>query len=62
MIDPMDPTKCPLCGNSNRCGIGAGKGTCWCFSQPVPQAVLDKVPEEAREEACVCEVCAADAR
>ena len=58
MIDPIDPSKCPLCGKPNQCGIAAGKGTCWCFSEKVPETVLDQVPEAVRDEACVCEWCA----
>jgi hypothetical protein len=54
----IDPQYCPICGNLNRCGVAAGKGSCWCFSNPIPESVLEEVPEEARELACICESCA----
>jgi SAM-dependent methyltransferase len=49
---------CPLCGEANRCGVALGKGVCWCFSTPVPHAVIEQIPEEYRGRACVCEPCA----
>jgi hypothetical protein len=58
MTNPPDPSRCALCGGPNFCGVAAGKGTCWCFSRPVPEAVLAVVPEELEDEFCVCEKCA----
>ncbi len=54
----VDPRRCPLCGNSNQCGIATGEKSCWCFSQPIPQGVLQKLPAEARGVMCVCRICA----
>ena len=54
----VDPRRCPLCGNSNACGVAAGEKHCWCFRQPVPQEVLLRLPAEARGVACVCRTCA----
>ncbi len=54
----IDPSLCPLCGGANQCGAAAGKGTCWCFSHPIPQEIIDAVPIEARELACICATCA----
>lgn len=56
---PIDPTRCVLCGADNECGVARGKGTCWCFSTRIPDAVLERVPPELRDRACVCERCAA---
>jgi hypothetical protein len=53
------PTRCPLCGETNECGVAAGKSTCWCFSTPVPPEVLAQVPEDQQGRTCVCERCAA---
>ncbi|MGQ0833501.1 MAG: cysteine-rich CWC family protein, partial [Gammaproteobacteria bacterium] len=39
-------------------GMASGKGTCWCFSHRIPQEVIEKIPVEARELACVCNSCA----
>jgi len=60
--DAVDPTRCPLCGQDNTCGMAQGAGTCWCFSTPVPQEVLDRVPPALRGLACVCEACASGRR
>ena len=38
--------------------IAAGEKSCWCFSQPMPQGVLEMLPAEARGIACVCRTCA----
>jgi hypothetical protein len=54
----LDPCRCPLCGNGNECGVAAGEKNCWCFSQPVPRGVVQKLPAEARGVACVCRACA----
>jgi len=54
----IDPRRCPLCGNNNECGVAAGEEPCWCFRQPVPQEVLQRLPLEARGVACVCRSCA----
>ena len=55
---PIDPRCCPLCGKSNACGAAAGEKHCWCFSQPVSQEVLHRLPAKARGVACVCHACA----
>ena len=54
----IDPSRCPLCGESNACQVAAGCATCWCFDTPVPAAVLARIPAEAQGVACVCKRCA----
>jgi hypothetical protein len=54
---PIDPRCCPLCGNSNESGVAAGEKLCWCFCQPVPKEVLQRLPAEARGVACVYHAC-----
>ncbi|MGF1511819.1 MAG: cysteine-rich CWC family protein [Myxococcota bacterium] len=54
----MDPTCCPLCGASNRCGVASGSSTCWCFEVKMSEHVLAQLPEEARGAACICRACA----
>jgi len=54
----VDPRRCPLCGDRNACGVAAGEKQCWCFCQPVPQGVLQRLPVQARGVACVCHACA----
>jgi len=53
----VDPTRCPLCGESNNCGAARGEKTCWCFDLKIPVYVLENVPENARGKACVCQRC-----
>ncbi len=50
---------CALCGAPNQCGIAAGNSECWCFTEPVPQALIDRVPEALRDRVCICQVCVA---
>ncbi|MGE3344810.1 MAG: cysteine-rich CWC family protein [Vicinamibacterales bacterium] len=59
---PVDPTRCPICGDDNRCGAERGAGSCWCHAVRIPESVLDKVPPAARNVACVCERCAFERR
>ncbi|WP_437927803.1 cysteine-rich CWC family protein [Sorangium sp. So ce291] len=56
--DPADPSRCPLCGEANACGMAEGASTCWCFETSIPAEVLERVPEAARGVACVCRACA----
>lgn len=58
----VDPTRCPLCGEDNVCGVERGAGTCWCFSLRLPDDVVERVPPELRDRACVCESCASGRR
>lgn len=55
-------SRCPLCGEPNACGMAAGAETCWCMSTEIPASVLERIPPEAREQACVCAACAAGKR
>jgi hypothetical protein len=54
----IDPRRCPICGADNHCAVARGRGACWCFTRPIPDAVLAKIPPEARDRACVCQACA----
>jgi hypothetical protein len=62
VAEPVDPARCPLCGQSNQCGAQAGQDSCWCFDLTIPASVLAAVPPEARGAACVCRACASKAR
>jgi hypothetical protein len=55
---PLDPRRCPLCGNSNACGMAEGKSTCWCFDVKIAPEVIESIPAEAQDEVCICEKCA----
>jgi len=54
----MDPHRCPLCGGANDCAVAQGRGNCWCFTRPIPDEVLERIPTDARDRACVCTACA----
>ena len=54
----VDPKRCPLCGDGNACGMAEGKSSCWCFEAHIAPEVLERVPAEARDRACVCQGCA----
>lgn len=53
-----DPEVCPLCGEPNACGQAIGSRSCWCFEITIPEEVLQRVPTDARDTACVCRACA----
>jgi hypothetical protein len=54
----IDPSRCPLCGDENDCGMAKGNRACWCHTMTIPQEVLARVPLEAQGIACVCRACA----
>ena len=54
----IDPKCCPLCGNANQCGMATGKEKCWCFTAIISEDVLARVPQQARDSACICQECA----
>jgi hypothetical protein len=55
-----DPSRCPLCGGPNGCAVEAGgeAAACWCMQVEMGDEVLERVPEPARNRACVCAACA----
>lgn len=63
----LDPTRCPLCGDANRCALeieratGAVQPPCWCLSATFSDALRARVPPEARALACICARCASTA-
>ncbi|WP_315809007.1 cysteine-rich CWC family protein [Pseudomonas sp. C9-3] len=57
-----DPSRCPLCGQSNRCtqADSALEGQpCWCFSTRIDRNALERIPPELVDRACLCPRCAA---
>lgn len=61
MVLDIDPSKCPLCGESNACAMAdSNEGEpekCWCMSEKFPDELLKKVPLEAQQCACICLKC-----
>jgi len=54
-----DPTRCPLCGESNQCASAANPeaAECWCGAEKFPRDLLARVPESAARRACICRRC-----
>ncbi|MEJ7688568.1 MAG: cysteine-rich CWC family protein [Variovorax sp.] len=58
-------SRCPLCGEANRCAMavaretGAPQPPCWCLEAEFSPALLDRVPAAARGRACICARCGA---
>ena len=60
----IHPGRCPLCGRANDCqqaSCDAYKGLCWCERVTFPDELLERIPEEARNRACVCRSCVLEA-
>ncbi len=61
---PVDPSRCPLCGQPNRCAMEAARlsgtpaGPCWCTQVDFSADLLARVPAPARNLACICAACA----
>lgn len=59
----VDPILCPLCQQKNLCeNLGekeSGK-TCWCNNPDIqfPKVLLDRVEEDKKGKACICQQCA----
>ena len=56
---------CPICGGPNLCAMEIGRVTgvmqepCWCTKVKFSQKVLERIPAEAANTACVCAACRA---
>ena len=63
----VDPCRCPLCGQPNRCAMtqptddGQGSAPCWCVHVTFSPELLARVPPQAERKACICQRCAAGA-
>ncbi|MCV9920803.1 MULTISPECIES: cysteine-rich CWC family protein [Pseudomonas] len=57
-----DSQRCPACGALNQCGLADPRSAtqgCWCFAVTIDPAVLQALPAELRNQACLCPRCAA---
>ncbi|WP_077045866.1 cysteine-rich CWC family protein [Pseudomonas sp. KK4] len=55
------PDLCPACGAPNNCTLADPRTVdraCWCFSVSIDPAVLQALPPELRNAACLCPRCA----
>lgn len=56
-----DPQRCPACGALNQCGLADPRSAtqgCWCFEVVIDSAVIEALPAELRNKACLCPRCA----
>lgn len=61
MATSIETALCPLCRRDNNCGnLNASKQTCWCQAETIkfPAALLAKVPDTLKQQACICQRCA----
>ncbi|HEB26826.1 MAG TPA: hypothetical protein ENI05_03475 [Porticoccus sp.] len=53
--EAVDPSQCPLCGQSNNCEVSDG-ANCWCRSETFTEALLNLSGEPIRKS-CICLSC-----
>ncbi|WP_236235179.1 cysteine-rich CWC family protein [Pseudomonas faucium] len=56
-----DPQHCPACGALNQCALADPRSAtqaCWCYAVTIDPAVLQALPAELRNKACLCPRCA----
>lgn len=62
---PLDPARCPLCGELNQCAMeikrmtGQTQEPCWCVNATFTPELLASLPQAAQNRACICAKCAA---
>ena len=60
-LRPLPAFDCPLCGGPNGCAPAASGSFdvgCWCKDVVFSKDALARVPEAARNKACLCRHCA----
>ena len=64
----VDATRCPLCGQPNRCAMevqretGEAQPPCWCTQVDFTRELLASVPGPQQNLACICSACATKAQ
>ncbi|MFJ4432063.1 cysteine-rich CWC family protein [Pseudomonas sp. NPDC089395] len=57
----IDQQQCPACGALNQCALADPRSAtqaCWCYAVTIAPAVLQALPVELRDKACLCPRCA----
>jgi hypothetical protein len=57
-LNEINPSKCPLCGQSNHCTLVHGEQDCWCRHVQIPVRHLMQIPLTHIGKACICQKCA----
>ncbi|GAC1606327.1 MAG: hypothetical protein NVS3B2_13680 [Ramlibacter sp.] len=61
---PLDPSRCPVCGQPNQCAMETQKATglaqlpCWCTHVDISRELLARIAPEQQGLACICARCA----
>lgn len=61
----VDPSRCPVCGQPNRCAMELARETgekqppCWCVTAVFTPELMARVPAAAQGQACICAACVA---
>jgi hypothetical protein len=58
---PRTAEQCPACGASNNCTLAdprTADQACWCFTVLIDPAIIQALPDELRNKACLCPRCA----
>ena len=50
----LDTRTCPICGEDNGC---RNSKDCWCHNIKIPKELLDTLPDDKKEVACICKSC-----
>lgn len=56
-----DSQHCSACGALNQCTLATPRSAteaCWCYTVTIDAAVLQALPAELRNQACLCPRCA----
>jgi len=61
--EKVTPSLCPLCNQNNHCANISSCGSnqhCWCREKEIvfSETLLNKVPSDAKNKACICQACA----
>ena len=56
MTDPIDEKICPICGKDNNCMAHCDE-SCWCVKIKIPQELIDLIPDNKKNKACICLNC-----
>ncbi|NKQ09965.1 cysteine-rich CWC family protein [Pseudomonas sp. SST3] len=61
MSETLAPSKCPVCGQPNQCGLSdpaTATQPCWCFDAEIAPGTRAQIPDVALHKACICQRCA----
>ncbi|MDP8268867.1 MAG: cysteine-rich CWC family protein [Candidatus Tenebribacter davisii] len=59
MADPIVEKICPICGKDNNCMVQCEE-PCWCLKIEIPQELINLIPADKKNKACICLKCIQD--